>query len=722
MSRRRSRPAGWLVALGSLLVLAPAGPGAAQTAPPDDGANDPEVGADDRDEVEVSLRVSALTGVLGPGSGPPIDDDDPRDVPETAEDLELRVLVENTGDVEVGSLRLVVELHPAARSRDQLRSALDGEPSTPAAQVHDLGIEGGQPLRPDELAGVADVFERGEVDWAEPGGVHPLVVSVRRGSEVLDTVGTAVIWLDQHPDEPLRTSVVWPLDTEVWRGAGGAYPERIDDSLAPGGRLDVLLRTLERRPDAPVTLAPAAHLLEDLQDRADGFAQLERRRSGSVRAREVSERDPAARTSADVLERLRVVADELPFAPVAGAYANADLGGMLTTEPALDELAARAAVDGRRRLRTLLERAPDPTTSLVAGPLTPEALALLPGEHLLLPAEAVADEDRGPLRDVRSPSGRLSTASVADASLTASLTDPPSDLGPVVTAQNLLAETAAIHLEASPAAPRALTIAPPPRWSPDPRLAQRLLDGLVDATWLDLVPPGEQSPERNAPGSPLELADPTGGGIEPELARGITDAREELDAARAAGVLAAGTVDGGSYDDLGDTLLRATSRTLRGGDDGEQLLEDVETALDDAFGDIEVASSSRVTLTSDEGSIPVTLRRTEGDPLDVRVEVASQGRLVWPGGREVGPLTLEEDSSRTVAFDTRALSTGDFSVAVRVTDPTGAHELERTTLSVRSTAISGTALTAIGGLVLALLLAGALRRRGRRPPLEVVGK
>jgi MYXO-CTERM domain-containing protein len=105
----------------------------------------------------------------------------------------------------------------------------------------------------------------------------------------------------------------------------------------------------------------------------------------------------------------------------------------------------------------------------------------------------------------------------------------------------------------------------------------------------------------------------------------------------------------------------------------------------------------------------------------VRVEVASQGRLVWPDGRRSEPLELTDGVAQTVSFQTRALSTGTFPVTVRVTDPTGEHELERTTVSVRSTAISGPALSATGLAVLALLLAGALRRRRpRRSHLEVV--
>ncbi|MBS3939812.1 MAG: hypothetical protein KG028_02520, partial [Actinobacteria bacterium] len=183
------------------------------------------------------------------------------------------------------------------------------------------------------------------------------------------------------------------------------------------------------------------------------------------------------------------------------------------------------------------------------------------------------------------------------------------------------------------------------------------------------------------------------------------------------------TIGGRRPDELRDALLRATSRWYHGGARGEaeSLVRDVRRTVDETFGEVVVASGSRVTLTSDSGQIPVTLQRTRGGPIAVRVEVASQGRLVWPDGQRSETILLTEGAAQTVSFSTQALSTGTFSVAVRVTDPSGIHTLERTTLSVRSAAISGPALAATGAAVLLLLLAGALRRRRPpRPRLEVV--
>jgi uncharacterized protein YfaS (alpha-2-macroglobulin family) len=127
-----------------------------------------------------------------------------------------------------------------------------------------------------------------------------------------------------------------------------------------------------------------------------------------------------------------------------------------------------------------------------------------------------------------------------------------------------------------------------------------------------------------------------------------------------------------------------------------------------------------ITLTSDQGSIPVTVQRSRGEAIKLSVEVTSPGHLTWPEGRRSETLELEPGGSQTVSFPTEARSTGTFPVTVRVTDPTGIHELGRSEMTVRSTAISGVALSLIGLVILVLLLLGALRRPEPRRRLEAV--
>jgi hypothetical protein len=676
-----------------------------------------------QDPTALSLTVTSISGVLGPGAvRPPVETGDVREVPDPPLDLTMRALVSHLGGDPLDQLRLVVEVHPAATSRGALREALDGDGPTTVPSVHDTDIRPDDDLEEGEIAGVELAIPSDEVAWDDRGGVHPVRVAVQRGTEVLTEVMTAVVWVDEVPEAPLTAALLWPLDTPPWRGPGPTYPEDVDAALREGGRLDAVLRALERYPKAPVVVAPSAHLLEDLRDRADGFVRIERLDGGALESRAAEPESAASRRANDVLQRVRAVVDDLPYPPVVRPYADADLTA-LVGDPVVQDLAGELATTGRRRLQRLVDRAPDPTAFLLPSSTSADVLDLIPGEVALVPYDAVEGPNPAadptlpaPVREVRSASGRPFTLVVGDPYVTDLLASPP-PIGPVLGGQRVVAETAMAYFE-EPGTPRTLSIHPPETWSPTAELAGRLLSGLTSATWLELSQPAAvaAAPEAPARATLAEEAPPT---LSEEQTARLATALQDLDAAadaRSDDPL----LDGRDPTELRDQLLRSTSRWFPAGSgEADALVGDVRNAIDATLADVRIASGSLVTLTSDTGAIPVTLQRGAGGPLAVQVEVASQGRLSWPEGRRSEVLLLEEGTTQTVSFQTRALSTGTFSVSVRVTDPTGRLELDRTTLSVRSTAISGPALSIIAGLVVVLLLAGVLRRRPRRR-LELV--
>jgi hypothetical protein len=680
------------------------------------GSTGPASAQEPTDEPPVLLTVSELTGVLRPGSVRPPPDAPTDDLP-IAEDLEVRLLVENLGEAPLDELELVTEVHPAVQDRDELRDALDGEPLGQPLHVHRDELDGGT-LAPGELRGAEDVMATDEVAWADaPGGVHPLRVAVTRGSELLAEVVTAVVWLDELPTERLATTAVWRLDGVPWRSVEGAYASGVDGDLRPGGRLDVLLAGLERHGSEEFTLAPAAHLLEDLGDRSDGYTSLERQPNGELLARRVPASSSGPAVAADALERVRGLASSLPTAPVTSTYADSDLGVLLEGDQELRDLAALAAADGRRRVQLQLGTDVDLTTHLLQGRLEAEALDLLPGDQLLAPSDSVRpvtmaeDPVSSPVHQVRAPSGRLLTVLVADPTLERSLAELDHEAGAVVAAQRPLVETAMAYLEAPDRSGRGLVILPPPGWDPPAGAATRLVDGLAAAPWLQLVSAHElAATARSAPGV-VELATPTERELPPGFVERLGAVSRDLAAAAASRPDESDRLDDRSVAELRDDLLRATSSWDLGpsGTDGEALVASVERTIEETFGEVEVVSGG-VTLTSDTGQIPVTLQRTSGDPILVDVVLDSPGTLQWPEGRTAERLLLEEDASRTVTFPTRAQSTGSFPVTVRVTDPSGGHELVRSTIAVRSTAISTPALGTIALVVLGLLLAGILRR------------
>jgi hypothetical protein len=757
------------VALTVALTLLLLGAGVFEAGPPYLGAPAPGWAQTVGDNVpDVRLTLSDITGVLGPGSvvPPPEDDvvpptedvvgeadggDDGGEPPgtpgtdaadggasspdeatqplraaEVEDALAVRALIENVDDVPVDALRLVIEIYPPALTRGLLRQALNGDPQGSPLHVHSPEVRDGGVLGPGEIAGVEDTFEPDEVDWADGfGGVHPVRIAVVRGTAVLDELVTAVVWLADLPTEPVLTSIVWPVDAQPWRGPNGVYPTGADRELRPGGRLRTLLTAAETWGRDGLTLAPAAHLLEDLADRSDGYVVEAREGGGPLERREVSAEDGGAQLATVALRRIREIVAEMDSPPVSGVYAGAHLPGLLAGDDTTGELAAIAAVDGRRRLQLQLGREIDGTTTLLDGPIDAASLDLIPGEAVILPYSATTGLGLGPdpaippaVRPVRAASGRLLTALVSDPYLAEALAASPNPAGPAAEVQRVVAESAMAYLTAPNRAGRALIVQPPRQWEPSLTVAGGTLEALRQATWLDLQPPSAVANRAVRGEPPVELRPVDLPDADAVAALGATS--RDLDAVVGAAPEATGRVSDRPTGELRDDLLRSTSHWW-GTDEPSavELVRAVRSDIDEAFGDVTIAAGG-VTLTSDTGQVPITLQRTEGGPLVVVVEVLSQGRLLWPDGRRSEPIVLEPGESQTVTFTTSSVSTGTFPVTVRVSDPTMTRELGTATLSVRATAISGTALTAIAVLVLVLLLLGTLRRRDRRPTLAVV--
>ena len=685
-----------------LALLVPA-PAHAQ----DDAAPDPEV----------RLVVTSLTGVVGSALVP-----EGEEAPDDVDDLRLRVLIENEGEVDVADLQVVVEVHGSVNgARSLLTQALDDQVvDTGRLVVERVDVRDGGELLVGDIAGEALRVDGDQIGWGSADDVYPVEISVLYGTEVLDRVVTAVVHLQDRErlDRPLQTTVVWPVSAPTTRTAAGRYPAAVPDALAPGGRVDVLLSTLERHPDAPVLLAPEAELVEELADRANGFTLVD--------GRQVASDDPAAAAAARLLERLRALAEANPLPLVVGPYARADVSALASAPAGIREMAQTAIQSARTRTQQLLGRAPADDLYLATTPLTPASLELLNEDtHLLVPYEqvqatsqlaedlAVGHARRRIVPDHAQVPQRPGT--VADPRVAQILADPPVEAGPAIVEQRLVAETALMLLTRPGEDRRSLLVLPPVQWDPQRATAPAMLAGLLDSPWLDLGTPRRATDV--APPAPLA----TGSTVIPATVTAeLTSAREQLDALRAAMPDGLPELDGQTVADLDDALLRALTPEALADAGAESLarITAVRAVADDAFGRVTLPEEAGVTLTSDTGEVPITLTRTEGGDIDLLVEVTSGAGLVWEGGGRRQLITLPEGASRTVAFSARAAARGTFQVTVSVWDPTRRKLLDSADVAVRSTAISQPALVIIGGVVLVLLAVGARRRRS--PTLEVV--
>lgn len=676
-----------------------------------------QIGDDlDVDIPTVRLVVSDLDGIVGPGSLPPPNPDD-ENPPTAPTDLNLRLLVENTSPETLRSLQAVVEVHPPfGGARSLAHQALDQQVVRGALRaLWRTDLRNGGPIGPGDVAGVAVTIPGSEIGWSGTNDIYPVQVSVLLGSRVLERVVLGVVHLLDQPDRPLQATVVWPLVARSDRTAAGTYRHAIPPELETGGHLDRMLRAIEPHAGEPILLAPDAVLIEELADRAAGFVLAD--------GTSVDPDDPPARHAAGLLERIRDLVEASALDPVVGPYGGADISALVRAPQPVTPLADRSLDLARTRTQALLGRAPDLQVHVATTPVTTEVLGTLGTDHVLLPWDQIVGPDLSTLPDLPPANRRLvevigrrapQTATVTDPHVAAVLASPPRHAGETVAAQRLIAETASLYLLEPGRAGRTLLVMPPPDWSPVGHTASTLLDALVGSPWLALGPPV-------ASGTEPVVLQPGATAVPPALVDEIQATLRRMDALRAAMPDGVPRLQGQSIGDLADAMLRVlTPESLTGqATAAEAGIQQVRSIVQAAFGEVRLAAGARVTLTSETGQIPITLERPVGDDIDVIIEVGSSTALRWDQDRRQH-IRLLAGSSRTVSFSTHALSRGTFPVTVSVWDPTREVLLDSTILSVRSTAISRTALLVIAGVVVILLLTGEVRRRRRRPRLEVV--
>jgi len=688
----------WAIVLAALVMLptfAPTRPGPAVAA---------ESAVGELPDGPARVSVQAIGLAVGAGAGD-------LGLPD---DVGWALLVENAGDRAWGSIEIVAELHGALGSRSALRAALGGGVVPPMIGRTRVPA-GSTPLPPGGLVRVEGPLPSVGVPLPGPtNAVHPLRLRVVADGTVVGRIDTAIVRLGTSPPTTLATSLVWPLSAPPLRDPAGAVG-MLDPLTHPGARLDTLVTALGADGLRGVALVPALHLIEDLVLRSSDVAD--------------PADDPDALRAAELLERIRAATLALPTGPIVAPYGDADLTRLLASDAALHPLAARAVLEGTRRVEGLLGRSPAPVV-LLEAPVAPGVLDLLPGSTILLPHAAIDAPDLAldvpvgePVRSLRSPTGRTFTVVVGDPYLTAALgastRTSPGD--PVLAAHELLVRTAMIHLEAPGREGRGLLLLPPPGFDPDPRFAAALLAGFDAAPWLTPTSPAALVAATLGERTPVTLAEGPAVVLPSRLADALRRAERDIE-------LLAGATDGlpdqldlrmGPRDlqAASDELMRATSRAFADDPDtAVALLGGVRAGVDAAFGDITIVADD-VTLTARDGIVPVTIVHTGGVALSVRVELVGPAALTWTDGR-VRELVLAPDASGSLEVPVRSGPTGRFPVTVRVTDPTGARLLANETLSVRATAVAGPALGLISALVVLLIIVGIVRQRRRGPSVS----
>ncbi len=696
----------------------------------------------------------------------------------------------NVGDRPVHDVMVRLEHAAAVRASAGLRTNLTGnvDQYEPVADFITLAPEllRGQgvpfklvyPLRSTELSSLhitepgvypLMVNVNGTPDYGEPARLDDArfllpVLGVPPEPAADSAADTLMSVVPPDTSKPVRLTMLWPLADRPRLAAGapgGTTPVRLTDddlatSLAPGGRLDILLSAVDFATSPPVDpggevrnalcLAVDPDLLVTVNAMTGGYVVNEAPDAGPG-----TPTHPGAGqdTAIGWLNRLKALAQRMCVAPTT--YSQADLDALQRVDDAgLNAVATKGAADivdqilGIQSIRG--------ATLVGDGPLTGPAVELLSaqGATVAIGAANVAAQD--------SASGEPATADVrplrytpqlavapfdptVGAALAGAGTDPssPSYLDPsldipvkhdsaVARRQDALGSLLwrGLHPDTEP---RTQILAPPLAWNLHADDAQAILTavastihaGLAAARPLsaviaeanavpaqDLVPPPD-----GAMGNPRgRFDDGVVSGISSVTGRlwGLTSA---LSTDERTGLTGAGYTA-----PLREDMLRALSQSVppdaRNGL-AQQRLTTVGRTVDDLFGAVTIVNpGGSYTLATEHSPLPLALRNDLPVPIRVRLQidappgmtVTDMGEIVLPPGYLPLKVPIEVHFTQRVAVDVALRTAGDL--------PLG----EPVRLSVHSNAYGKVLffITLSGGAVLALLVGRRLWHRFRGQP------
>lgn len=554
-------------------------------------------------------------------------------------------------------------------------------------------------------------------------GVYPLsltaTAAVGATTTIVARVDTFLPWAPPDPGlQATRIMWLWPVIDRPVREATGIF---VDDHLAgeltPTGRLSTLVDSAAGR---SVTWAVDPDLLASVSAMASGYQV----RTASGAPTRGTGSDDARRWLGDV--RAATLGRDVMTVP----YADPDLAALAASgHPTLITSSAKL---GAVTASDLLGR---PVTSDVAWPTNGQAdaglLAALADQHV--PDVLLNDTVFPPTTPTTfTPSGRVdltaqgvattpdevaagtpvsTTAILADSGLSALTADPAqTHQTALLVRQRFLAQTQLITAEL-PSQSRLVVVAPPRRWDPSPALATSLLQATAHASWLRTVTLDA------ALRWPASAVPRTGPVTDPALAESALPV-DQVDRTSAAladlrvfrGILT--QPDPLATDDQSALHGALSTAWLDTPDAASAWLDAAIATLDDEQSKVRLLAASTATLSSQKGSIPLTVANDLPQTIVVGLQVNSDDplrlRVTAPDLVRVGA-----NRKRSVDVDVEAVTTGTIPVSAQLTNRVGLAFGTPQQLDVQVRAYGQVALlvfaTAAGLLVLTALI-----RIGRR--------
>jgi hypothetical protein len=610
-------------------------------------------------------------------------------------DGDLRIVLRVTGAPSGATIR--VDIHGRVMTRTDFQASLPDRNLRPP-----LGNPTVVPATPDASGAVAISVATRDPQSTTPAdpqrptvrvgeGVFPVTIALLDGRTTIQQLLTYMVRLpDSHQFAPLGVAVVMPL--------GGPPALQPDGTTALDQTTkDAVVSTstvLSAHPDVPLTIAATPETMDALAADSDSI--------GSVKSA-VSNR-------------------ELPFT----TYVRLHPGEWLAS--GLDGELGRQLDIGTQSLTTTLTQ-PTMTDFVADDQLTSEAARFLRGRgvtSMVVPDDALSGLDERVFNVTLTQPFALRdsdgiTAVAADSGLAAHV---GSTGDPVIDANHLVADLSVLYFD-DPPEHRAATFVLPDNQPIDSRFldallaalnpsVNRILRPMALSTVFATVPVvGSRGPDNsNVPALTRSLQPKPSADLS-SFARRLGSTEEQLRAYRTMVV---------PPNPRPDDLER---RALVGGSNGlsdqqrTSYLQGVGNTIHDELDKIAAPPKQTINFTARDGVVSLTFRLTTGYP--VTVDLFLQGEKLEFPGHEDGhiPLTLVEDTTR-VPINVRTRASGDSALDVTLQTPDGGLVIDRTRVTVRSTAFSGVGvvLSVGAGTFLALWWGRhiVVARRGRRRP------
>jgi Family of unknown function (DUF6049) len=540
---------------------------------------------------------------------------------------------------------------------------------------------------------------------AFPSGVFPVrleLLSASNGS-VVGSITTHLVFTEATAGtQRLRVAVVLPVQLTLGPATDpspAALLARPQAALAPPSAASVaavsgLIGALGREPDVPVTLEASGQTLE----------LLDAARPGAVGQLTTLAAAPSVHEMAAA-----------PYVPVSAAtLVGAGLG---------TELGAQVLRGVQATSTTVLHpggAVPEAPLNglgpwITDDPLDDPSLAALAGlgyDQVVLPGGDVSGSpvngstaEPFTIGPARSPL----TALASDGDLAARFGSDPGD--PVLAAHQLVAELAQLYYEKPNATtPRGVVVVAPSGWSPDPSFVDALLGSLANSPIVDPVTTASLFgllPTASCR-TTCRLIGSSGGGLPAAAIRTQRLRTSEFASAAPTARTQVG--------ELGDLVLAGESENLRPGQQSA-VVANAAAALDAQLGQLGVAGDRTVTLTSQRGTVPITIVSNAPYPVTATMTLTSDKLLFATGSTQWSQTVVLAHPTNAFYITVRTRTSGVFRVDVTLRSPSGALLLSSGSVDVRSTATSfvGIALTAGAVAVLAVWwVRTSLRRRARR--------